>query len=221
VDSDRLHEGTLEVARRATEYFVGQRAYSPEQKLHTFIGVGWQRRRSDGVIVPVAIRITNAFDDQFRPLGYARHDFVVHKNGLQRRTCIKVLANGYPVKRARLVCLERYLRRPCYYRAPLHSARVLAKELRSISDKLGDKGMVGKNLTVTCLPKVAALSWSNPVLGPPDGRSLSTFYVPAEGNQQIKKSATIVRKGFPILLSDLEFNIPPPADGSDPYAGWR
>jgi hypothetical protein len=220
VDSDRLHEGTLEVARRATEYFVRQR-YRPELKLHTFIGVGWQRRRRDGVNVPIAVRITNALDDQCRPLARARRDFVVHKAGLRRLAGIKVLANGYPVEQARLVRLERRLRRSYYLRVPLHSARVLAKELRSISDDLGHGGTVGKNLIVTCLPKVAALSWSDAVLGPPDGRSLSTFYVPAEGNRQIQKSSTIVQKGFPILLSDIEFDIPPPADGSDPYVGWR
>ena len=98
------------------------------------------------------------------------------------------------------------------------------KEIRSLSDKLGAKGSippVGKNLIVTCLPKVAALSLPMPVLGPPDGKSLSTFYVPAESQRQIQKTATIVQKGFPSLIFEIEFNISPPADGSDPYAGWR
>jgi hypothetical protein len=226
-DTDQLREGTLEVARRATAYFARPRypPIPPEQKRHTFIGVGWRQRRRDGRVIPAAVRITNAFDGQGQPLPRARPEFVVQNLVLQHLSGgIKMLETGGYVDQARLLTLERYLRRSYYLRTPLHPARLLVKEIRSLSDKLGAKGSippVGKNLIVTCLPKVAALLWSVPVLGPPDGKSLSTFYVPAESHRQIRKSATIVQKGFPGLLSDIEFNIPPPDDGSDPYAGWR
>jgi hypothetical protein len=227
VDADQLREGTLEVARRATAYFARPRypPIPPEQKRHTFIGVGWRQRRRDGRVIPTAVRITNAFDGQGQLLPRARPDFVVQNLVLQRLSGgIKMLETGGYVDQARLLTLERYLRRPYYLRTPLHPARLLAKELRSLSEKLRAKypvSPVGKNLLVTCLPKVAALSWSIPVLGPPDGKSLSTFYVPAESNRQIQKSATIVQMGFPGLLSDIGLDIPPPGDGSDPYAGWR
>ena len=223
-DADELREGTLEVARRATAFFMTQRD-RPEKKRHTFIGVCWQRLRRDGRIIPAAVRITNAYDDQGQPLPRARSAFVVQRLVLRRLSGgIKILETGGYIEKARLLTLERYLRRPYYLRTPLHSARLLVKELRSLSDKLramDSVSPVGKNLIVTCLPKVAVLSWPLPVLGPPDGRSLSTVYVPAESNRQIQKSATIVQMGFPGLLSDIGLVIPPPADGSDPYAGWR
>jgi hypothetical protein len=226
-DADQLRDGTLEVARRATAYFARPRypPIPPEQKRHTFIGVGWRQQRRDGRVIPAAVRITNAFDNQGQLLPRARPDFVVQNPVLPRLSGgIKMLETGGYVDQARLLTLERYLRRQYYLRTPLHPARLLAKELRSLSDKLRAKypvSPVGKNLLVTCLPKVAALSWSIPVLGPPDGKSFSTFYVLAEGTTQISKSATIVQKGLLTLLSDIGLEVPPPSDGSDPYAGWR
>jgi hypothetical protein len=162
VDSDQLREGTLEVARRATAYFARPRypPIPPEQKRHTFIGVGWQQRRRNGHTIPVAVRITNAFDDQHQPLDHARRDFVVQKVGLQRLSGIKVLETGGYIDKKRLLTLGRYLRRAYYLCIPLLSAKLLAKELRSLSDKPKDNcpvHPVRKNLIVTCLPKVAAL----------------------------------------------------------------
>jgi hypothetical protein len=223
-DSDQLREGTGEVARRATAYFVKQ-CYPPDKKLHTFIGVGWQQRRDDGRVIQVEVRITNAFNDQFQPLRRARPEFVVQKYVPRHLSGgIKMFETGGYVDEARLLTLERYLRRRYYLRTSLHSARLLVKELRGLSEKFRAKDSVspvGKNLLVTCLPKVAALSWSIPMLGPPDGKTLSTFYVPAESYWQIAKSATVVQKGFACLFSDIGLEIPPPADGSDPYGSWR
>jgi hypothetical protein len=85
-DTDQLHEGTLEVARRATAFFARPRypPIPPEQKRHTFIGVSWRQRRRDGRVIPTAVRITNAFDSQGQPLPRARPDFVVQNLVLRR-----------------------------------------------------------------------------------------------------------------------------------------
>ena len=220
-DRDRLKDGIREVARRATEYFSRQRHIPSKYKLHTFIGVGWQRRRTDGKLIPIATRISNAFDDQHQPLSEARPEFVVHENRLQRLSGIRILASGVLIEQERLIHLERLLRRIYYLDSPMNTARFLAKEIRSVADKLGANGQVGKSLIVTCLPNAAMLLWSEPILGPPDGKSLWTFYIPSKGNQQVRMSSTIVQKGFPLLLTDMGFSVPPPADGSDPYVGWR
>ncbi len=229
VDADQLHKGIFEVAHRATTFFKSQR-YPQEKKYHAFIGVGWKRRRRDGRIIPAAVQITNAYDNQAQLLPRARCDFVVQEFALRHlRGGIKILEAGGYVNKARRLTLAQYLKWSYDLRAPLHalhSAKVLAKEIRNLSDKLRGEDQrsvspVGKNLLVICLPKVAALSSLVPVLGPPDGRSFSTLYVLAEGTEQIQKSATIVQKGLPLGITDITLEIPLPADGSDPYADWR
>ena len=74
-------------------------------------------------MIPTAVRITNAFGSQGEPLSRARPDFVVQNLVLQRFSGgIKMLETGGYIDQARLLTLERYLRRPYYLRTPLHPA---------------------------------------------------------------------------------------------------
>jgi hypothetical protein len=78
VDADQLREGIFEVARRATTFFKSL-PHPQEQKRHAFIGVGWKQRRRDGRLVPAAVQITNAYDNQAQLLPSAMSNFVVHR----------------------------------------------------------------------------------------------------------------------------------------------
>lgn len=216
VDRGEIGPGTLEVARRASVFFAGR---YPDQ-LHTFIGAGWQQRRRDGLVFPVAVRITNADDDSFRPLPRPRADFTVQVAHLRRPNGLELYSDGVPMDRATLLRCQRMLRRSYYLNSPLNSARLLVREFRSFAGTLGPQGPVGNNLMVTCLPLEATRTYSPVHLGPPDGKSASTFYVPGTVTEWTCRSPILIQRGFPIYLSDVGFQLVP-APELDPYPEWR
>ena len=54
-----------------------------------------------------------------------------------------------------------------------------------------------------------------------DLETLSSVYVPSSGTHQVSMFPAVARAGFPVLLHEMSFHVPPPGDGSDPYAEWR
>jgi hypothetical protein len=218
-DQHQLREGFFEVARRASVYFC-ERRLPPLCRLHTFIGAGWVRNKRNHSVFPIAMRITNAFDDSFRPTTVAREKFVIQRIRLQRLSGVSLIPAGAPVPASVLLRCSRILRRPYFLQSSLRSAQLLAREFRRLAAS-HPTNTIGQNLTVTCLPR-SALNGSTPlVLGPPTDASPSSFYVLATGRRQVLRSPAVLMPGFPILLSDIGLDIPPPADQSDPYHGWR
>ena len=131
-DENRLHNGTFEVARRASAHFAKLRLPA-DLKRHTFMGARWMRNRRDKSVFPVAVRITNAYNDAFQPLTNARDDFVVQRKRLRRLSGVSLIPDGAPVDGAAIVHCCRTLRRPYFLNSPLNSARFLAKEVRKIA----------------------------------------------------------------------------------------
>jgi len=185
------------------------------------MGLGFKRRASTGSMFAAADIISNFHDRLGRAHSVAQDEFTLLSMQLKPGTAMSLVGIGWvPIEHGRQTELQRYLRRRLFLNESAHAARLLGQEIRRVAATLGPEGAVGKGLLACCIPRGYVLHGGIPG-GGIDLQTLGCGYVAASGIDQVSVLPAMAVKGFPVLLGEVRFEIPPPADGSDPYHEWR
>lgn len=223
VDRGNVVEGLRELCPQLSREFRRPRLrrLEPRGRRHAFMGVGFKRRASTRRVVAAADFISNYHDAHGVEYAAARDEFTLRSISLKRGAALSLLGVGWvPPESGRHQTLQRYLRRAVFLNHPARAARVLAHEVRRVAAKSGPHGPVGMGLLVCCIPRAQVVDGG--IIGGAIGlKTLGAQYVAASGTDQVSMFPAIVVSGFPAMIHEVRFEVPPPADGSDPYAEWR
>ncbi|MBM3167011.1 MAG: hypothetical protein FJZ94_06165 [Chloroflexi bacterium] len=159
-----LPEALTAIRDRASECFRHlPYPYSPQQKIQSFVGVGWASLAEEASSQPIStqqkdfqpilIEITNYRNEQGDLLSHARDEFTIHSSTIKESHSVALFVAGQSLYKSEGDKLKRKLTQAIDKQAgPWSMIRLMAQTIHEVSRR---NSAVGKNLMAVSIPKSA------------------------------------------------------------------